>query len=224
MAVKGLVLGAAALLMAAGAARAEGTEQPGTCVDPTIKADLDAKRRRRSVKERLVQKTNRHELGVRGGQYVSDLFDATSVIGAFYTYHLTEDFAVEASGALTRVTSTGEPELERVFSVLGDPNRRAMLFFANLEWAPLHAKMQAGGALVHFDVYLTGGAGVVDSVLSSGVAGDGGLGFMVFLGRAAALRLEVRDHVYRQQLLDRKLLVNDVAATVGLSVLLPFAE
>jgi outer membrane beta-barrel protein len=223
MAVKRLLL-AAALLMAARVARAEGTEQPGTCVDPAIKADLDAKRRRRSVKERLVQKTNRHELGIRGGQYVSDLFDATSVIGAFYTYHLTEDFAVEASGALTRVTSTGEPELERVFSVLGDPDRRAMLFFANLEWAPLHAKMQAGGSLVHFDVYLTGGAGVVDSVLSSGVAGDGGLGFMVFLGRAAALRLEVRDHLYRQQLLTRKLLVNDVAATVGLSVLLPFTE
>jgi outer membrane beta-barrel protein len=199
-------------------------EEPGTCVDPTIKADLEAKRRKRSVKERLVQKTNRHELGVRGGQYVSDLFDATSVLGAFYAYHLTEDFAVEASGAITKVTSTGEPELERVFSVLGDPNRRALLFFANLEWAPLHAKLQSGASIVHFDVYLTGGAGVVDSVLSSGVAGDAGFGFMVFLGRAAALRLEVRDHIYRQQLLSRKLLVNDVAATVGLSVLLPFTE
>ena len=199
-------------------------EEPGTCIDPNVKADLEAKRRKRSVKERLVQKTNRHELGVRGGQYVSDLFDATSVLGAFYAYHLTEDFAVEASGAITKVTSTGEPQLERVFSVLGDPNRRALLFFANLEWAPLHAKLQSGASLVHFDVYLTGGAGVVDSVLSSGVAGDGGLGFMVFLGRAAALRLEVRDHIYRQQLLTRKLLVNDVAATVGLSVLLLFTE
>jgi outer membrane beta-barrel protein len=217
--------GAALLVLLWGAqAAAAGTEESGTCVDPAIKADLDAKRRRRSVKERLVQKTNRHELGLRGGQYVSDLFDATSVVGAFYTYHLTEDFAVEASGALTKVTSTGEPELERVFSVLGDPNRRAMLFFANLEWAPLHAKLQAGGSLVHFDVYLTGGAGVVDSVLSSGIAGDGGLGFMVFLGRAMALRFEVRDHVYRQQLLSRKLVVNDVTATAGLSVMLPLRE
>jgi outer membrane beta-barrel protein len=212
------------VLAAARPALAEGTQEPGTCVDPQIKADLEAKRRRRSVKERLVQKTNRHELGLRAGQYVSDLFDATTVLGAYYAYHLTEDFAVEASGAYTKVTSTGEPELERVFSVLGDPDRRSMLFFANLEWAPLHAKLQTGGSLAHFDVYLTAGAGVVDSVLSSGVAGDAGLGFMVFLGRAAALRLEVRDHLYRQQLLTRKLLVNDVAATVGLSVLLPFAE
>jgi outer membrane beta-barrel protein len=222
--VRALALLAAMLLARAAAAAVVVPEQPGACVDPTIKADLEAKRRRRSVKERLVQKTNRHELGVRGGQYVSDLFDAAPVVGAFYTYHLTEDFAVEASGAYTRLTSTGEPQLERVFSVLGDADRRALLFFANLEWAPLHAKLQAGASLVHFDVYLTAGAGVVDSVLSSGVAGDGGLGFMVFLGRAVALRLEVRDHVYRQQLLTRKLVVNDVAATIGLSMLLPFAE
>jgi outer membrane beta-barrel protein len=222
VAVRVLALAGALCLLAQAAAAAP--DEPGTCVDPNIKADLEAKRRRRSVKERLVQKTNRHELGVRGGQYVSDLFDATSVLGLFYAYHLTEDFSVEASGAYTHITSTGEPELERVFSVLGDPHRRSFLFFANLEWAPLHAKLQTGGSLVHFDVYLTGGAGVVDSVLSSGVAGDGGLGFMVFLGRAAALRMEVRDHVYRQQLLTRKLLVNDVTATVGLSVLLPFAE
>jgi outer membrane beta-barrel protein len=222
--VRALALVAAMLLARAAAAAGAVPEQPGACVDPAVKADLEAKRRRRSVKDRLVQKTNRHELGVRGGHYVSDLFDATPVVGVFYTYHLTEDFAVEASGAYTRVTSTGEPQLERVFSVLGDPDRRALLFFANLEWAPLHAKLQAGASLVHFDVYLTAGAGVVDSVLSSGVAGNGGLGFMVFLGRAVALRLEVRDHVYRQQLLTRKLVVNDVAATVGLSMLLPFAE
>jgi outer membrane beta-barrel protein len=203
---------------------AEGTADTGSCVDQQVKADLDAKRRRRSARDRLVGKTNRHELGVRGGQYASDLFDATPVVGAFYSYHLTEDFAVEASGSYTRITSTGAPELERIFSVLGDPNRRALLFFANLEWAPLHAKMQTGSSVFHFDVYLTAGAGVVDSVLSSGVAGNGGLGFMFFLGRAVALRLEVRDHVYRQQLLTRKLVVNDVTATAGVSLLLPFAE
>jgi outer membrane beta-barrel protein len=213
-----------ALLLSARMAAAEGTAETGTCVDPQIKADLDAKRRRRSAKERLVQKTNRHELGIRGGQYVSDVFDATPVVGAFYAYHLTEDFSVEASGSYTRIVSSSEPELERVFSVLSNPNRKALLFFANLGWAPLHAKMQTGSSIVHFDVYLTAGAGVVDSVLSSGIAGDGGLGFMIFLGKAAALRLEVRDHLYRQQLLDRRLVVNDVSATAGVSVLLPFRE
>jgi outer membrane beta-barrel protein len=203
---------------------AEAPPSEGACIDETVKADLDAKRRRRSAKERLVQKTNRHELGVRGGQYVSDIFDTTYVIGGLYAYHLTEDFAVEASGSYTRITSQAGPELERIFSVLGGQKRRSLLLFSNLIWSPLHAKLQTGASLVHFDVNVTAGAGVVDSVLSSGIAGNGGVGFMFLLGRAVALRVDVRDYIYRQELLTRRLIVNDVAITGGVSVLLPFTE
>lgn len=211
-------------LGAPGVARAQGPDAAGVCLDQEVKADLDAKRRRRSVKERLVQKTNRHELVVRGGHFVSDVFDATWVAGGAYAFHLTEDFAVEASGSYTRLTSAGGPELERTFSVLGDKDRRALFFATNLVWAPLHAKLQSGASVAHFDVSLTAGAGVVDSALSSGVAGNVGIGFAFFLGRAVTLRLDVRDYVYRQQLLARKVWVNDVVATLGLGVLLPFTE
>ena len=217
----------AALLLAVPvrvAAAPPAPEDAGACIDEDVKADLDAKRRRRSVKERLVQKTNRHEVGLRGGQYVSDLFDSTYVVGALYSYHLTEDFAVEANGSYTRITSGGGPELERTFSVLGGHKRRSLLFFSNLVWAPLHAKLQSGASILHFDLYLTAGAGVVDSALSSGIAGNGGLGFMFFLGRAVAVRIDVRDYVYRQELLTRRMIVNDVSITGGVSMLLPFTE
>ena len=215
---------ALAILRAPSAARAAAPEDTAVCLDDEVKADLDAKRRRRSVKERLVQKTNRHELVLRAGDYVSDMFDATWMLGGAYAFHLTEDFAVEASGSYTRITSQGGPELERIFSVLGGQKRQSLLFFSNLVWAPLHAKMQTGASIVHFDVTLTAGAGVVDSALSSGIAGNGGIGFMFFLGRAVALRVDVRDYVYRQELLTRRLIVNDVAITGGISMLLPFTE
>ncbi|HEY0712399.1 MAG TPA: outer membrane beta-barrel domain-containing protein, partial [Polyangia bacterium] len=78
--------------------------------------------------------------------------------------------------------------------------------------------------LVHFDVAFTAGAGVVDSALSSGIAGNAGIGFSFFVGRAMTVRLDIRDYVYRQQLLSEKLLVNDVAATLGIGVLFPFEE
>ena len=65
---------------------------------------------------------------------------------------------------------------------------------------------------------------MVDSALSSGVAGNVGIGFAFFLGRAVTVRLDVRDYVYRQQLLDRKELVNDLAATIGVGLMLPFQE
>lgn len=215
------------VLLAAAGARAAGPDDQRdaeVCLDPDVKADLDAKRRTRSVRDRLVQKTNRHELVARGGHYVSDMFDATWVAGGAYSYHLTEDFAVEASGAWTRITSTGGPELERTYDVLGGRDRRALLFATNLVFSPLHAKLQSGASIVHFDVSVTLGAGVVDSALSSGVAGNAGIGFAFFLGRAVTLRLDVRDYVYRQQLLARKELVNDVAATLGVGLMLPFQE
>jgi outer membrane beta-barrel protein len=215
---------ALALAGTAPPARAQPTEEAAVCIDQEVKADLDAKRRTRSVRDRLVQKTNRHELILRGGHYVSDMFDATWVAGGAYAYHLTEDFAVEASGAYTRLTSAGGPQLERAFFVLEGRDQGALQFFTNLVFSPLHGKLQAGASIVHFDLSVTAGAGVVDSPLSSGIAGNVGLGLGFFLGKAVTVRLDIRDYVYRQQLLARKLLVNDLAAMLGVGLMLPFQE
>ncbi len=214
----------ALVVLGARVAWAAAPEDTAVCLDEDVKADLDAKRRKRSVKERLVQKTNRHELVVRGGDYVSDVFDATWVLGGAYAYHLTEDFAVEASASWTRLESAAGGELERAFKLLENRERRALLFATNLVFSPLHAKLQAGSTIVHFDVSLTAGAGVVDSVLSSGVAANAGVGFAFFVGQATTIRVDLRDYVHRQQLLQHKEIVNDLAATIGVGVLLPFTQ
>jgi outer membrane beta-barrel protein len=215
----------ALLLLLALAQPANAQLEPGQCVDENAKADLLAKRRRRGAQDRLFQQTNRHELTIWGGYYVSDLFDGTYVVGGAYTYHMTEDFAVEASGSLTHLTSSGGPELERTFSVLGGRQLDARLFEALLVWSPLHAKMRVfAQPIVHFDVAFAAGAGVVDSQLSTGLTGVGGLGLKMFFGRAFAVRLDLRDHVYQQQLLPRTEIVNDLTATLGLSLYLPLGE
>ena len=209
------------------------------CIDEDVKADLFAKRRQRTSRDRLFQQTNRHELSVRSGYYSSDTFDGVGYIvhrplgvpiptfGVFalsYAYHMTEDFAVEATAGLTRLTSNGGPELERTFAVLDDKPRRQLMFDANLVWSIAHAKLRLGGSITHFDLYVTGGGGVVDSALSSGIAGNGGFGLKFFLGRAFGLRLDVRDHVFQQQLLSQSMVVNDITATVGFSIYLPMRE
>jgi outer membrane beta-barrel protein len=194
------------------------------CVDENVKADLFAKRKLRGTRDRLFQQTNRHELMFQGGYYVSDLFDGTYILGGAYAYHMTEDLAVEASGSYTRLESSGGPELERTFSVLGNRSRRELMFSADLVWVPAHGKMRIGGSINHFDLYVAGGAGVVDSALSSDIAGNGGFGLKFFLGRAVALRIDVRDFVYRQQLLSRKVFVSDLTSMLGISVYLPVGE
>lgn len=194
------------------------------CIDENVKADLFAKRKQRTTRDRLFQQTNRHELTAQGGYYVSDLFDGTYTFGAAYTYHMTEDLGVEASGMYTRLTSSGGPELERTFAVLMNKPRRQLTFDADLVWVPAHAKMRAGGALTHFDLSLAAGAGVVDSVLSQNVAGNAGFGLKFFGQRYGAIRLDVRDHVFRQQLLAQVMWVNDLSITLGVSLYLPLTE
>jgi len=198
--------------------------QGSACIDENIKADLFAKRRMRTTRDRLFQQTNRHELTVQGGYYVSDLFDGTYTYGAAYAYHMTEDLAVEAQGNYTRLTSSGGPELERTFSLLQGKPRRQLSFDADLIWVPAHAKMRLGGSITHLDLYLALGGGVVDSALSSDLAGNGGLGMKFFLGHAFAIRVDVRDHVFREQLLADREIVNDLTATLGLSLYLPMEE
>jgi outer membrane beta-barrel protein len=201
---------------------------PGTgadaCIDENVRADLLAKRQRRNTRDRLFQKTNRHELGVFGGYYASYLFDRSFIVGGSYAYHMTEDLAIEATGGYTRLSSTAAAGLERSFSLLEGKSRNAFTAEADLVWVPAYAKLRAGGSIVHFDLYLEGGGGIVDSALSSDIAANGGLGVKMFWGRASAVRLDVRDRFYRQQLLARGLWVNDVTTTLGLSVFLPWSE
>ena len=90
-----------------------------------------------------------------------------------------------------------------------------------LIWSPVHGKFRLGGSIVHFDIHLDAGVGVVDSQTSRGVTGVGGMGLKFFMGKAMAFRIDVRDHVFQQELLDETFLVNDVSVTTGLSLFLP---
>jgi len=223
------------------AAKAESGKPGGdACIDEDVKADLFAKRKQRTSRDRLFQQTNRHELTLRTGYYASDTFDGVvytqqakvgsvplytfGIFALAYAYHMTEDFAVEATAAVTQLTSKGGPELERTFAVLQNKPRRQLMFDAALVYSLAHAKMRFGGSITHFDFFLVAGGGVVDSVLSSGIAGTGGFGLKFFLGKAFAFRVDVRDSVFQQQLLSEKFVVNDISATLGLSLFLPMRE
>lgn len=195
----------------------------GDCVDPVEKARLIAKKRGRRADERDFVKQGRHELSAQGGYYVSDLLDGTYVVGGAYTYHLTEDAGVEASVAYSRVRSSVAARLERDRAVMVlPPEDRVLLIFTNLVWSPLHGKMQIfSGTILHFDLLATIGVGIIDNSTSFGVGGQAGLGAKVFLSRSWALRLDVRDHVYRQQVLAVRQYVQDISLTAGISIFLP---
>jgi outer membrane beta-barrel protein len=210
-----LLAALALLAVTAGSVHAE-------CVDEELAEKAAYKRRRRGRVPRDFVKAQRHELSVIGGYFVSDLYEATYVLGGAYTYHMTEDTAVEGSFLWTHANASIVRAVEDGRAVtMRDLYAPVMFFGSTLLWYPLHGKLQLGGSVVHFDVHLDAGVGAVDSPTSRGVTGIGGLGFKFFAGEAVAIRIDLRDLVYQQELLDQKYLVNDLSLTAGLSLFLP---
>src|SRR5262245_50074293 len=75
------------------------------CIDEAIRDELNARRRYRGVQKRLFQKTGRHEISGMGGVYAADLLSASYLLQGAYAFHVSEDFALEASFAYTRAES-----------------------------------------------------------------------------------------------------------------------
>ncbi len=192
------------------------------CVDQEIADRLAVKRKRRGAVDRLFVKQGRHELTASGGYYNSDLFSGTYVLGGAYTYHMTDQTAVEFGAAYTHANADIIRAVEAMRGqLIKDPYARVLFYESLLVWSPIYGKLRLGGEVVHFDIHLDAGVGVVDSETNRGATGVGGVGMKIFIGKAFAFRIDARDRVFRQELLDEHFLVNDSAITAGISLFLP---
>ncbi len=193
------------------------------CIDQEIADRLAIKRKRRGAVDRLFVKQGRHEISVDGGYYASDLLSGTYIVGGSYTYNMTDETAVEFAGWWTHANADVVRALEDKRGVVLTDTYAQMIFAESLlVWSPVYGKLRLGGTIVHFDLHADAGVGVIDSKTSRGAAGVFGFGIKLFSGQAVAFRIDARDRTFRQDLLDERFLVNDIALTMGLSVFLPF--
>ena len=77
---------------------AEPEHSTAMCIDQEIADRLAVKRKRRGAVDRLFVKQHRHEITAGGGYYASDLLSGTYLVGGSYTYHMTDETAVEFAG------------------------------------------------------------------------------------------------------------------------------
>ena len=193
------------------------------CIDQEIADRLAIKRKRRGAVDRLFVKQGRHEISAMGGYYASDLLSGTYIVGGAYTYHMTDETAVEFAGWYTHANADIIRALEDKRGVLLTDTYEPEYFAESvLQWSPVYGKLRLGGSIVHFDLHADIGVGVLDSKTSRGAAGVLGFGIKLFMGQAVAFRIDARNRTFRQDLLDERFLVNDSAITAGLSVFLPF--
>jgi outer membrane beta-barrel protein len=196
------------------------------CVDEELQQQLVGGRHYRGVEQSLFTKAYRHELSAMGGWYAADLYSSNWLAGGAYTFHFSEDLALEASVEFTRFHSAVTDAYERRYptiQVLDRPDKPGTLYFGHLVWSFAYGKLRwMGDGISRFDFNLAFGAGVTDDSTSRGVTASAGIGTKLYFGKWFAVRFDVRDHVLREVLVGDEHLVNDVLLTLGASVFLPF--
>jgi outer membrane beta-barrel protein len=196
------------------------------CVDEELKQELVGGRHYRGVQERLFTKAFRHEISAMGGWYAGDLYSSNWLAGGAYTFHFSEDLALEASVQFTRFHSAVTDSYERRYpdiQVIDKPDKPGVLYFGHLVWSFAYGKLRwLGDGTSRFDFNVAFGTGVTDDSTSRGVTASAGLGAKLYFGKWFALRWDVRDHVLREVLVGDEHLVNDVLVTLGASVFIPF--
>ena len=149
------------------------------CVDEELKQELIGGRHYRGVQERLFVKAFRHELSFMGGWYaMPDLYSANYVLGGAYTFHFSEDLALEASFQYTRFHSDAADSFNRRYpniTLENTQDRPGLLYFGHIIWSFAYGKIRwLGAGISRFDFNLALGAGVTDDSTSIGVTGSGG--------------------------------------------------
>jgi outer membrane beta-barrel protein len=194
------------------------------CIDEAIRDELNARRRYRGVRERLFQKALRHEISVMGGVYAADLLSASYLLQGAYTFHVTEDLALEASFAYTETTSDLVRLIENDRGIaLIRLDRPTFVYQGHLVWTLAYGKLRwFGDGITRFDFNVAIGGGLTDTQTSRGLTFSGGFGIKFFFGEWFSLRLDVRDQVLQQELLGESAIVNNVTVTLGMSAFIPF--
>ena len=73
-------------------------------------------------------------------------------------------------------------------------------------------------------VFFALGGGITDNSTARGLTFSGGIGMKFFFGDWFALRFDLRDQVLQQEILGETTIVNNISATMGLSMFMPFSQ
>lgn len=166
-----------------------------------------------AIHKRLFTKQGRHEISANfGGIFNNNGYFLTTLT---YQYHIFEALGLEAAaGGFGFQTSDDE---------------RMMFYQASASFAPIYGKVSwFTWAVLNFDLYVIGGAGVVNYqglVDDTAFMGNVGLGTRLFINEYLSAKIEFRDYIF-----NRKLPVGDsevqhnYSLTAGIAILIPFKQ
>lgn len=150
--------------------------------------------------------------------------------GGALSFHITDEFSIGGSYFKAfHEKNSGFDEVEDNFGVFPEKKFRDWYAGGHVSYVPVYGKFVLfDAAIVHFDAYLVGGAGVMRtySVGSEGenrISWNLGVGGRLFVTEWLTLNLELRDYMYIEEFKAGSSFVNNVTMHAGISIFAPFS-
>jgi len=189
-----------------------------TQLDRNLDKYWGERREIRTIEKRLFRKDTRFQASLYGGVIPNDDFQLFVPMGLRLAYFLTEDIAIELSGAYalgfqTRLKDflTEEIENKQVGAQVFLTQEYEWYGMANMLWSPVHGKIgMFTNKLFHFDFYLAVGVGVMGVIADppgiqaeaesqTPIAANIGFGAMMYLTDFLALQMDYRQFFHEFQ-------------------------
>jgi outer membrane beta-barrel protein len=178
---------------------------------------------RKGIGKRQFQKSLRHEIDLLGGVYSNETMGIAPIAGIGYSFHLNEDFAIELDFAYAQFSSVLTNPLRSYTGLTLLPGHDARIYLGNLVWHPFYGKFMFFNSIIpHYDLYFIAGTGVTDSRMSKGLTYSIGAGIKIYCASWVSLRMELRDHIYVQEVLASESLTNNLSFWIGAGFWIPF--
>jgi outer membrane beta-barrel protein len=161
--------------------------------------------------------SNDFEIGLFGGTYSSQNFGTSGAFGARLGYDVTEDFFVEATYGLSKVSDkefrqilpggifTAEQEKLKYYDLSLGYNFLPGEVFIGKNWAKAST------------MYVIGGVGSTSFDSQRMQTWNFGVGAKLFLADWVALRADVRDHIFTLDLLGKRSATQNPELTLGMA-------
>lgn len=150
--------------------------------------------------------------------------------GGAMSFHITDEISIGGSYFKAfHEKNSGFDEVEDSFGVFPEKKFRDWYAGGHVSYVPVYGKfILFGAAIVHFDAYLVGGAGVMRtySVGSEGnnrISWNLGIGGRLFVTEWLTLNLELRDYMYIEEFKAGSSFMNNVTMHAGISIFAPFS-
>ena len=187
--------------------------------------EADPERQVHVVEQRPFLQALRFEMTPMFGYTVNETMYEYLQVGGFGRFHITEEWSVGGvyEHYFSGTTDTYE-DVQDTFQLF--PEKALIRWYAGGEvlWSPLYAKAIVFGSwIVHWNLYLTVGAGVTQTGPDGlHVTGTVGGGARFFLTEWLTFNVEVRDHIYVEPYKAGDEIINNLVLHTGFGFFLPF--